>query len=42
VKEQDYRTADSIIDDFVDIVSKNGALLLNVGFRPDGTIPEEE
>jgi alpha-L-fucosidase len=42
VKEQDYRTADSIVDDLVDIVSKNGALLLNVGPRPDGTIPEEE
>ncbi len=42
VKEQDYKTADSIVDDLVDIVSKNGALLLNIGPRPDGTIPEEE
>jgi alpha-L-fucosidase len=42
VKEQDYKTADSVVDDLVDIVSKNGALLLNVGPRPDGTIPEEE
>jgi alpha-L-fucosidase len=42
VKEQDYKTAGSIVDDLVDIVSKNGALLLNVGPRPDGTIPEEE
>ena len=39
VKEQDYKTADSVIDDLVDIVSKNGALLLNVGPRPDGTMP---
>jgi alpha-L-fucosidase len=42
VTNQDYKTADSIIDDLVDIVSKNGALLLNIGPRPDGTIPEPE
>ena len=36
----DYKTADSIIGDLADIVSKNGALLLNIGPRPDGTIPE--
>jgi len=39
---QDYKSADSLIGDLVDIVSKNGALLLNVGPRPDGTIPDEE
>jgi alpha-L-fucosidase len=42
VQEQDYKTAGSIIGDLVDIVSKNGALLLNIGPRPDGTIPEAE
>ena len=42
VKNQDYKTAGSIIGDLVDIVSKNGALLLNIGPRPDGTIPEPE
>jgi alpha-L-fucosidase len=42
VRPQDYKTADSIVDDLVDIVSKNGCLLLNIGPRPDGTIPEEE
>jgi alpha-L-fucosidase len=42
VQPQDYKTAGSIIDDLVDIVSKNGCLLLNIGPRPDGTIPEEE
>jgi alpha-L-fucosidase len=42
VKHQDYKTAGSIIGDLVDIVSKNGALLLNIGPRPDGTIPEPE
>jgi alpha-L-fucosidase len=39
---QDYKTPDSIVDDLVDIVSKNGVLLLNIGPRPDGTIPEPE
>jgi len=42
VSKQDYKTADSLIDDLVDIVSKNGALLLNIGPKPDGTIPEPE
>ncbi len=42
VENQDYKTVDSIVDDLVDIVSKNGALLLNIGPRPDGTIPEPE
>ena len=42
VRNQDYKTAGSIIGDLVDIVSKNGALLLNIGPRPDGTIPEPE
>jgi alpha-L-fucosidase len=42
VSQQDYKSAGSIVDDLVDIVSKNGALLLNVGPRPDGTIPEPE
>jgi len=41
-RRQDYKTVDDLIDDLVDIVSKNGALLLNIGPRPDGTIPEQE
>ncbi len=39
---QDYKPVDSLIADLVDVVSKNGALLLNIGPRPDGTIPEPE
>jgi alpha-L-fucosidase len=42
VTKQEYKTSGEIIGDLVDIVSKNGALLLNIGPRLDGTIPEEE
>ena len=31
-----------MICDLVDIVSKNGNLVINVGPRPDGTITDEE
>ncbi len=42
VANQQYKDTDSIVDDLVDIVSKNGSLLLNIGPRPDGTIAEPE
>jgi len=42
IRNDEYKTAHSIIGDLADIVSKNGALLLNVGPRADGTIPEQE
>jgi alpha-L-fucosidase len=42
VTDHQYKDVDSIVDDLVDIVSKNGSLLLNIGPRPDGTIPEPE
>lgn len=35
----EYKEPVAIIQDFVDIVSKNGALLLNIGPASDGTIP---
>lgn len=34
-----YKTAPGIVTSFVDIVSKNGGMLLNVGPPPNGTIP---
>lgn len=37
-----YRPATDIICDLVDIVSKNGCLLLNVGPKSDGTISQED
>jgi alpha-L-fucosidase len=42
ITHHDYKDAGSIVGDLVDVVSKNGALLLNIGPRPDGTIPEPE
>jgi alpha-L-fucosidase len=37
-----YKTPQEILCDLVDIVSKNGTLLLNIGPKSDGTIPEED
>lgn len=37
-----FRPAEDIIRDLVDIVSKNGCLLLNVGPKADGTISQED
>ena len=42
IEGQDYKEVGEIVTDLVDIVSKNGALLLNIGPKPDGTIPEPE
>lgn len=37
----EYKSVNRLIDNLVDRVSKNGYLLLNVGPKPDGTIPEK-
>ncbi|MGI9542922.1 MAG: alpha-L-fucosidase, partial [Cyclobacteriaceae bacterium] len=36
------KDANTLVDDLVDIVSKNGCMLLNVGPKADGTIPEDQ
>jgi len=41
IKDETFRTPQSLIDELVDIVSKNGCLLLNIGPKSDGTIPVE-
>jgi len=41
IKGDTFRSPESLIQQLVDIVSKNGCLLLNVGPKPDGTIPDE-
>ncbi len=41
IENDKFRTPGSIVGDLVDIVSKNGCLLLNMGPRSDGTIPQE-
>jgi alpha-L-fucosidase len=41
VEGEEFRKPDSLVDDLVDIVSKNGVLLLNIGPKSDGTIPQE-
>ncbi|MEH0525721.1 alpha-L-fucosidase [Streptomyces stelliscabiei] len=37
--DEDYKTSEFLIRLLADVVSKNGNLLLNIGPRPDGTIP---
>jgi alpha-L-fucosidase len=42
IHDHKYKSVDYLIDELVDIVSKNGCLLLNIAPKPDGTIPEQQ
>ena len=42
IQNPEYKSLDTLVDNLVDRVSKNGNLLLNIGPRLDGTIPPEQ
>jgi alpha-L-fucosidase len=41
IENDTYKTPSFVIDQLIDIVSKNGNLLMNFGPRSDGTIPDQ-
>ncbi|MGB6960584.1 MAG: alpha-L-fucosidase, partial [Candidatus Acidiferrum sp.] len=41
INDDTFKSPQFIVHQLIDIVSKNGNLLLNIGPRSDGTIPEE-
>jgi alpha-L-fucosidase len=41
IENDSYKSAESMVHQLIDIVSKNGNLLMNFGPRSDGTIPEQ-
>jgi len=41
IEDDSFKSAQMIVHQLIDIVSKNGNLLVNIGPRSDGTIPEQ-
>jgi alpha-L-fucosidase len=41
IKDDTFKSPEFVVHQLVDIVSKNGNLLLNIGPKSDGTIPDE-
>jgi len=42
IENPKYKSVNTLIDNIVDRVSKNGNTLMNIGPRPDGTIPQPQ
>ena len=41
-KDNEFKSPYEVVTTLIDVVSKNGMLLLNIGPKPDGTITDEE
>jgi alpha-L-fucosidase len=41
IQDDTFKSPEFVVDQLIDVVSKNGNLLLNIGPRSDGTIPDE-